>query len=138
AALGCLVVTLVVGFVSGRLRPRGITPRLGLARAALRDPAVAILVFVVSCGWAYVLALAFFTPPLEWDVLTYHLPRASFWLQDGVVGYIEHANDARLNGNPPGGEIGLLWTMALSGGDRFVALPQLAAPAALVVGVVGI
>ena len=69
---------------------------------------------------------------------TYHLPRASFWLQERAVGYIDHANDARLDGNPPGGEIGLLWTMALSGGDRLVALPQLSAASALVVGVVGI
>jgi hypothetical protein len=138
AVLGCLAAALVVWSMRERPRPPRVLPRLAVARAALRDPALAILVFVVSCGWVYVLALAFFTPPLEWDVLTYHLPRASFWLQDEAVRYIDHANDARLNGNPPGGEIGLLWTMALSGGDRLVALPQLAAASALVVGVVGI
>jgi hypothetical protein len=138
AALGCLAAALVVWTMRGRPRPTRVLPRQAVACAALRDPALAILVFVVSCGWVYILALAFFTPPLEWDVLTYHLPRASFWLQDEAVGYIDHANDARLNGNPPGGEIGLLWAMALSGGDRLVALPQLAAASALVVGVVGI
>ena len=138
AALGCLAVALVVWTMRERPRPPRVLPRQGVVRDALRDPALAILAVVVSCGWVYVLALAFFTPPLEWDVLTYHLPRASFWLQDEAVRYIDHANDARLNGNPPGGEIGLLWTMALSGGDRLVALPQLAAASALVVGVVGI
>ena len=85
------------------------------------------------------LALAFFTPPLEWDSLTYHLPRAVVLAaRRGSADTSRHANDPRLNGNPPGGEIGLLWTMALSGGDRLVALPQLAAASALVVGVVGI
>ena len=138
AALGCLASAVVVWTMRERPRPPRVLPRAAVVRDSLRDPALAILAFVVSCGWVYVLALAFFTPPLEWDVLTYHLPRASFWLQDEAVGYIDHANDARLNGNPPGGEIGLLWTMALSGGDRLVALPQLAAASALVVGVVGI
>jgi hypothetical protein len=138
AALGCLAVALLVWTLRGRPRPPSVAPITGVVRGAVRDPALAILLFVVSCGWVYVLALAFFTPPLEWDSLTYHLPRASFWLQDKAVGYIDHANDARLDGNPPGGEIGLLWTMALSGGDRFVALPQLAAAGALMVGVVGI
>jgi hypothetical protein len=138
AVLGCLSAALVVWTMRERPRPPRVLPRTEIVRDSLRDPALAILAVVVSCGWAYIVALAFFTSPLEWDSLTYHLPRASFWLQDGSVGYVEHANDARLNGNPPGGEIGLLWTMALSGGDRFVALPQLAAASALVVGVIGI
>ena len=138
AVLGGLVAALVVWTMRQRPRPPRVLPRSGVVRDALRDPALAILVFVVVFGWVYVLALAFFTSPLEWDALTYHLPRASFWLQERAVGYIDHANDARLDGNPPGGEIGLLWTMALSGGDRLVALPQLSAASALVVGVVGI
>jgi hypothetical protein len=138
AVLGCLAAALVVWTVRGRPRPPRVLARAGVVGRGLRDPALAILAFVVACGWVYVLALAFFTSPLEWDSLTYHLPRASFWLQDKAVGYIDHANDARLDGNPPAGEIGLLWTMALSGADRLVALPQLAAASALVVGVVGI
>jgi dolichyl-phosphate-mannose-protein mannosyltransferase len=138
AVLGCLIAAFIAWTMRERPRPPRVLPSATVVRDALRDPAMAILVVVVSCGWLYVLALAFFTPPLEWDSLTYHLPRASFWLQDKAVGYIEHANDPRLDGNPPGGEIGLLWTMSLSGGDRLVALPQLAAASALVVGVVGI
>jgi hypothetical protein len=138
AVLGCLAAALMVWTMRKRPRPPRVLPGAEVVSNSLRDPALAILILVVSCGWVYVLALGFFTPPLEWDVLTYHLPRASFWLQDEAVRYIDHANDARLNGNPPGGEIGLLWTMALSGSDRLVALPQLAAAYALVVGVVGI
>jgi hypothetical protein len=137
-ALACFAATLAVWSMRGRPRPPRVLLHPDVVRGLLRDPALALLAFVVSCGWVYVLALAFLTPPLEWDSLTYHLPRASFWLQEGAVGYIDHANDARLNGNPPGGEIGLLWTMSLSGGERLVALPQLAAAAALVVSVVGI
>ena len=138
SVLGCLAAALVAWTMRERPRPPRVVPPAAVVRDSLRDPALAILVFVVSCGWVYVLALAFFTPPLEWDSLTYHLPRAAFWLQDEAVGYIQHPNDLRLNGNPPGGEIGLLWTMAISGGDRLVALPQLAAASALAVGVVGI
>ena len=138
AVLLCLAAALAVWTMRDRPRPPRVLPGSDVVRDAVRDPALAILVLVVFCSWVYVVALAFFTPPLEWDSLTYHLPRAAFWLQDGAVGYIEHANDPRLDGNPPGGEIGLLWTMALSGGDRFVALPQLAAASALVVAVVGV
>ena len=38
-----------------------------------------------------------------------------------------NASDPRLNGNPPGAEIGVLATMLLSGGDRYAALPQVLA-----------
>lgn len=138
AVLGCLAAALMAWTVRGRPGPPRVLPSARVVRDSLCDPALAILALVVSCGWVYVLALAFLTPPLEWDSLTYHLPRAAFWLQDEAVGYIEHSNDARLDGNPPAGEIGLLWTMALSGGDRLVALPQLVAASALFVGVAGI
>ena len=72
-------------------------------------------------------ALAFATPPLDFDALLYHLPRAALWRQEHAVGYIAGASDPRLDGNPPGAELGVLATLVLWGGDRFVALPQLVA-----------
>ena len=49
-----------------------------------------------------------------------------------------NASDPRLNGNPPGAEIGVLATMLLSGGDRYAALPQVLALGALLVAIAGI
>ena len=49
-----------------------------------------------------------------------------------------NASDPRLDGNPPGAEIGVLATMLLSGGDRFAALPQVIGLAALLVAIAGI
>ena len=82
---------------------------------------------LVAAGTAYVVALAFATPPLDFDALLYHLPRAALWRQEHAVGYIAGASDPRLDGNPPGAELGVLATLVLWGGDRFVALPQLVA-----------
>ena len=112
------------------------------ARATLsalaRDPALAALGALVAGGAAYVVALAFATPSLDFDSLLYHLPRAALWRQEHGVGYVAGASDPRLNGNPPGAEIGVLAAMLLWGGDRFVALPQLLALGACCVATFGI
>lgn len=125
----------VVWHARGRPRPPSLRPALRTFRAELRDPLVATLAVVVGACTLYVLGLAFLTPALEWDSLAYHLARASFWEQQQSVSYVPNASDPRLDGNPPGAEIGVLATMLLSGGDRFAALPQVLALAALVVAI---
>ncbi len=133
----CLAGALVLWHARDRPRPPTARPAARALAGAVRDPAVAVLALLVALGWVYTLGLAFLTAPLEWDSLAYHLPRVALWLQQEAIGYIPNATDPRLDGNPPGAEIGVLATMALSGGDRLVALPQLGALAALVVGVGG-
>ena len=138
-ALGAgAVLALGIWLATGR----PTAPDFGKARAqvrdALRDPAVLVLAVAVLLGAVYIGALAFLTPPNDWDALSYHLARADFWKQDHGVGYIANTPDSRLNVNPPNAEIGQLATMLLAGNDRYVPLAQLSAYAALILGVVGL
>ena len=57
----------------------------------------------------YSAALAIATPPNDYDALWYHLPRAAFWRQEHAVGYVERANDLRLDVFTPGAEIVSSW-----------------------------
>ena len=123
---------------SGRPRPPTLRSPMRSLLRCMADPVIAslggaTLVFVV---YAAVLGIA--TAQNEWDSLTYHLTRAAFWIQQGSVSYVPDATDVRINGNPPNAEIAQAWTMLLTGGDRFVALPSLAAVPALVLGIFGI
>ena len=97
-----------------------------------------VLAIAVALGGLYAAALAFLTPMNDWDALSYHLARAALWKQEHGLGYLEVPHDSRLNHNPPNAEIGQLATMLLAGNDRYVALPQLAAYAALLVCVAGL
>lgn len=107
--------------------PSGRDAIVATAEAIRGDAALAVLAALVAVGTAYVVALAFATPPFDFDALLYHLPRAALWRQEHAVGYIAGSSDPRLDGNPPGAEIGVLLTLVLARGDRFVALPQLVA-----------
>ncbi len=123
-----VVASAAVWHARGRPRPPSLSAALRVAGGVVRDdPALAVVAALVAAGTAYVVALAFATPPLDFDALLYHLPRAALWRQEHAVGYIAGASDPRLDGNPPGAELGVLATLVLWGGDRFVALPQLVA-----------
>ena len=140
-ALGLAASTGLVALVwhvRGRPRPPSLRPALRTLLTELRSPLVATLAVVVGVCAVYVLGLAFLTPALEWDSLAYHLARAAFWEQQQAISYVPNASDPRLDGNPPGAEIGVLATMLLSGGDRFAALPQVLALGALLVAIAGI
>ncbi len=133
-----LLCALALWVSCGRPSPPPFGRALGQGRDALRNPAVLVLAVAVALGTIYIGALALFTPANDWDVLAYHLARASFWKQEHGLGYIDNAGDWRLNLNPPNAEIGQLATMLLSGNDRYAALPQLFAYAALALCVAGL
>ncbi len=122
-----------------RARPappiRALASIPGIARA---EPLVAILLGLDALAFAYIAALAVGTPENEGDALTYHVPRAAFWHQQHAVHYIANAVDSRLNVSPPNEEIGLLFTMILSGGQTLVGLVQVGALAVCVVATVGL
>ena len=136
-ALG-LAAALAVWLRRGRPQPPPVRPALRATGDALRNPVLAVLAVAVALGALYSLALGLFTPVNEGDALAYHLARAAFWHQEHGLGYVPGTVDVRLDANPPNAEIGQLATMLLSGGDRYVALPQLAAYAALVLAVAGL
>jgi hypothetical protein len=122
----------------GRPLPPPFGPALAAAKDALRSPPVLVLAVAVALGTVYAGALAFLTEVNEGDALGYHVARADFWMQEQGVGYVAGAVDARLDVNPPNAEIAQLATMLLSGSDRYVAIGQLTAYAALAVGVAGL
>ena len=141
---GLLVGIAVVALGSAaiaRRTPVEPLPWRDLARATrdvLRDPLVAILAAVTGACLAYAAALGVLTPPNETDALVYHLPRAALWALQGHVGAIPAAPDLRLTAPPPHGEIGLLYTLVVSGDDQWAALVQLASLVALAVGVLAL
>ena len=122
----------------GRPMPPPFRPALGATGEALRDPVVAIPAAAVGGGLVYSVALAVATPPNDYDTLWYHLSRAAFWRQEHAVGYVERANDLRLDVFAPGAELISAWAMALSGDERFAALFQLVALLATMLAVAGI
>jgi hypothetical protein len=142
--------SLLLGLVLGLLGAASVWALLGrpppppLGRAltqvgdALRHPAVLVLAVAVVLGTSYVVALALFTPANDWDALAYHLARAALWRQEQGLGYVDAAQDWRINLNPPNAEIGQLATMLLARSDRYTALPQLFAYGALVLAVAGL
>jgi hypothetical protein len=121
-------------------RPRGPSPAQIVRNllSLMRDRPLAVLAGGAALAFIYITALALFTPPNSVDALWYHLARAGFWKQQHAVGYISNANDARLNGSPPVSEISVLYTMVVSGTDRFVTMVALAGYVAMIVCVFGI
>ena len=107
-------------------------------RDLLRDPVVAVLGALVLAEVGYLLALALFTPPTEYDVLTYHLTRAVLWIQQGSVGPIPGVTDTRINDLPPNAELAQGMTVLLSRSLRWAGLVQMAALGVSVLAVYGI
>ena len=136
-AVGALAVAAVVTFIV--LRPPW--PPLGRAGAVARhlvgDPVIAALAGVVVLELGYLTALALFTPPTEGDVLSYHLTRALFWIQQHGVGSVPDATDNRINGLPADAELAQGATMLLSGSIRFTGLVQLTSLVVAVLAIYG-
>jgi hypothetical protein len=140
-----IVATVVAALVPAAiafwaLRGRGgfpaVRPALERGRRALGEPALAAFAVVVAFVFAYLLALALFTPPNSWDAMWVWLARAAFWKQQHGVGYVD--DNVVLNAYPPVASIGDLYAMVIARSDRFVGLVALGAYGALVVGVFGI
>jgi 4-amino-4-deoxy-L-arabinose transferase-like glycosyltransferase len=133
AAIACFVWIL-----RGRPAAPPFGPALRASREVLRDPVVAVPAAAVGVGLAYSAVLAIATPPNDYDTLWYHLSRAAFWRQEHAVGYVERANDLRLDVFTPGAELVSSWAMTLSGNERFAGLLQLFALVATMLAVAGI
>jgi hypothetical protein len=113
-------------------------PRKSFFLSVMRDPVLVVIGAVVLGVVAYSLALALFLPANDQDALEYHLARGAFWKQQGGIAYIPGAEDARLNGFPPNGEIAMSFTMLTSRSGQFAPLVQLTAALATALAVYGI
>ena len=111
--------------------------RLSRIRRGCEDRVLAALLVGVVVAYAYAFALAVGTAANDGDPLVYITP-AALWRQNGGVGALDTAYDARLDIHPPNAEIGQLATIVISGTDRFAALRQFVAVGALVIAVLGI
>ena len=130
-----LASCLAVAIVRPGWRPRGLRRPLG---ELLGDPLLVVLALVVAAELGYLTALAIFTPPTEYDVLTYHLVRAVFWIQRASVGFVPDATYGPIDEYPPNAEILQSWTMLLSGSVRWVGLVQLGALVVTLIAIYGI
>jgi hypothetical protein len=66
---------------------------------------------------------ALMSPPNTWDVMTYHLPRVVFWLQQKSLSFYP-TQEIRQLVSPPGAELCILQFQALFGSDLLDNLPQ--------------
>src|SRR5947207_5864107 len=81
---GCLV--LLVAWLT-TVRPLHPSfPRFPRPIATWTDFPLNLLVVAVGLALVYELALALFTPPNNWDSMTYHLSRAAAWYHRHGVG----------------------------------------------------
>lgn len=97
-------------------RSRAVWPRP-------RDAAEWGLIAVAGVLLTLTLVRAIAYPPNTVDVLNYHLPRQVMWLQQGGLDPFDTIND-RQNMMPPLAELTGLQFLALTGDDRWSALPQ--------------
>ena len=139
AAVVVLLAAACIAWVAGgRPRAPSAIEFVRALRSALGDRVVAVVAAVAASAYAYAFLVGVAIPELDWDVMTYHLPRAALWAQRGGVGYIADVPDVRLNGMPPHAEIGVLATMLVSGTDAYVWLVQFAAAPAAGLAAAGI
>jgi Dolichyl-phosphate-mannose-protein mannosyltransferase len=130
-----LVVAAALWLARGR--PRSV--RAGVSLGVLRsDPLVAVLGLGVAVALAYEAFVGVAAPENNYDSMTYHLVRATEWVQRGAVEWVPHAATTRVNSQPPNAEIGVAYTLAFLHRETLVALPQLAAEIAAILGVYGI
>ncbi|HEX8743756.1 MAG TPA: glycosyltransferase family 39 protein [Thermoleophilaceae bacterium] len=101
--------------------PRAIAASL---RAGAREhPIVAVAVGAVAVALAIQLFLGLMVAQNNWDVMSYHLARAAYWLQYDSVSHFPGGSPRQI-GYPPNTELLQAWTMELWGSDRLVALVQ--------------
>jgi hypothetical protein len=139
--LAALAATLVIAFGvwagSGRPRPSLAGAALGL-RDVLRDPVVAVFGAAAAAAYGYLLVVALAIPPMDPDVLAYHMPRIVLWIQQHAVAPIPDAPSANLDANPPAAEIAQAVGPLLGGSDRYASLFQLGCAVVGAVAVAGI
>lgn len=112
---GVICVAIIIanrGELAGLRRPR---LRLDVADVALL---LLIVVVVAAAG-----ATAWYSPPNNWDSMTYHLPRQVRWLQQAGVAHF-HTHEIRQLQMPPLAEYFGAHLMLLADGDRGANLVQ--------------
>ena len=79
-----------------------------------------ILVTLIA---AFLLGISVTTPPTNWDAMSYHLPRAMQWIQNGTVAHSPTDNPRQIEFGPLGSFFAT-HLLLLGGSDQLVNLPQ--------------
>ena len=121
-------VALLAFAALGLYRRRALVDWTSLRRLPSRQllegqPLLAFLLAVVVGAFLYEFTLAVFTPPNNWDSMTYHLSRAAAWYQHHGVAYVD-AHTERENAYQPNAEILVLYTFLFAHADTFAAAWQ--------------
>jgi len=90
--------------------------------------AAAITLFVINIDFYRLL------PSMNKDALSYHLPRAYYWLQQGSLHYLPYS-DFRWTEFPPNSSITLMWLMAVGIGYEWMHIPQAIGAVMIALGV---
>ena len=118
---------LLGGLGSGAALWRGVRSRRALWTAFRarfpRDPVSGLAVGCVLLVLAGCLVTLLLSPPNNWDVLTYHLPRVRHWIQNRSFAHYP-SNIIRQISYPPGAGYLVAHFQLLIGGDRLASLPQ--------------
>jgi len=110
---------VAIALVSRTRGWEGPGPSPAGADAAIRRGVVAALALLFLTE----AALALLAPPMNWDSMTYHLPRVMYWSQNGTTSFFP-THITRQDWLQPGAEYVLLHLQLLSGGDRLLNLVQ--------------
>ncbi|MGE0131325.1 MAG: ArnT family glycosyltransferase [Blastocatellales bacterium] len=129
-ALAWLTIDLVLAVIVWRLPKRARSSSIETAHSAEDKPAedrLGRLDKTILAGAGLILLLTGITAlagaPNHGDVMSYHLPRIVFWLQNRSVEFFP-TNDGRHLHQPPGAEYAVMQFHALWGGDRFDGMIQ--------------
>jgi len=127
-------------FALWTLRGRPGFPGLAAFRQKSREPGGKSLWFTGGLVVVVVVLLGInaevyrLAPSMNKDALSYHLPRAYFWLQQGSLHYLPTI-DFRWTEFPPNSSIVLMWMMAVGIGFEWMHLPQVLGALMIAVGV---
>ncbi|MFZ4681259.1 MAG: ArnT family glycosyltransferase [Terrimicrobiaceae bacterium] len=140
-SLLCGQLVLAVGTIAvwvWRERPPVVSFRelAGKFRGDGRKSAWFVLGLVVLVGWLIAGNTEFYRsfPSMNKDAISYHLPRAYYWLQQGSLNYLP-VEDFRWKEFPPNSSVILMWMMAMGIGYEWMHLPQVIGAALIALGI---
>ncbi|MCP4201030.1 MAG: hypothetical protein GY769_03760 [bacterium] len=118
---------LITGLTAAALAPKSRTPRqvlngVSLRGPELRDPWLWAALPVAGIALARLIK-GMAAPPMAWDAMTMHLPKAAFWIQSGSLALPDFPDAwTYYRWFPAGGEILFAWVMLPFRGDLLLGV----------------
>jgi len=106
-------------------------------RFAKKYPGVSLFLFFVVLSLSFAFLIALIVLPNSHDSMTTHMSRIGYWLQNGNF-FSFPTHNARQVYYPLNPALQVLWTIVLTGSDRFANLVQWVAVIAAMLSIIGI